>query len=105
MRQAYVPRMPCAAYQPRDAERGVLYRVVEAHLWRVGEEPGAPWVFSNAPRHAHLEGFDLHADLAVPGRDRARLEQLCRLCGDPHKRQYADQGVMRTRHPRGWEER
>jgi len=24
--------MPCAAYQPRDAERGVLYRVVEAHL-------------------------------------------------------------------------
>ena len=24
--------LPCAAYQPRDAERGVLYRVVEAHL-------------------------------------------------------------------------
>jgi len=24
--------MPCSAYQPRDAERGVLYRVVEAHL-------------------------------------------------------------------------
>jgi len=24
--------MPCAAYQPRDAERGVLDRVVEAHL-------------------------------------------------------------------------
>ncbi len=24
--------LPCAAYQPRAAERGVLYRVVEAHL-------------------------------------------------------------------------
>jgi len=24
--------MPCPAYQPRDAERGVLYRVIEAHL-------------------------------------------------------------------------
>jgi len=24
--------MRCAAYQPRDAERSVLYRVVEAHL-------------------------------------------------------------------------
>jgi hypothetical protein len=31
-RRAYVARMPCSAYQPRDAERGVLYRVVEAHL-------------------------------------------------------------------------
>jgi hypothetical protein len=97
--------MPCAPYQPRDAERGVLYRVVEAHLdaaalagissasiqgrvalgrragapvWRVGEEPDGPWVFSSAPRHAHLEGFDLHANLAVPAGDRARLEQLCR---------------------------
>ena len=32
MRRAYVARMLCAAYQPRDAKRGVLYRVVEAHL-------------------------------------------------------------------------
>jgi hypothetical protein len=24
--------LPCAGYQPRDAERGVLYRVVDAHL-------------------------------------------------------------------------
>jgi hypothetical protein len=34
VRSAYVARMPlpCTTYQPRDAERGVLYRIVEAHL-------------------------------------------------------------------------
>ncbi len=47
-------------------------------MWRVGEEPDAPCVLSGAPRHAHLDGFDLHANVAVPGRDRTRLEQLCR---------------------------
>jgi len=31
-RRAYVARMASAAYEPRAAERGVLYRVVEAHL-------------------------------------------------------------------------
>ncbi|MBI2203158.1 MAG: transposase [Candidatus Rokubacteria bacterium] len=30
------------------------------------------------PRHAHLAGFDLHANVAVPAADRTRLEQLCR---------------------------
>ena len=45
---------------------------------RVGDDPEAPWVLSTAPRHAHLAGFDLHANVAVPGRDRARREQLCR---------------------------
>ena len=47
-------------------------------MWRLGEEPDAPWVVSSAPRHAHLDGFDLHANVAVPAGDRARLEQLCR---------------------------
>ena len=34
MRRAYGAHMllPCAGYQPRDAERGVLHRVVDAHL-------------------------------------------------------------------------
>ena len=34
VRRAYAPHMPlpCAGYQPRDAERGVLYQVVDAHL-------------------------------------------------------------------------
>ena len=44
----------------------------------LGEEPDAPWVVSTAPRHAQLDGFDLHANVAVPAGDRARLEQLCR---------------------------
>jgi hypothetical protein len=49
-----------------------------ARVWRVGEEPDAPWVLSSSPRHAHIAGFDLHANVAVPAADRARLEQLCR---------------------------
>jgi Putative transposase len=47
-------------------------------VWRVGEEPDARWVLSSPRRHAHIAGFDLHANLAVPAADRARLEQLCR---------------------------
>ena len=58
--------------------RIALGRRAGARVWRVGEEPDAPWVFSRAPRHAHLEGFDLHANVAVPAADRTRLEQLCR---------------------------
>ncbi len=49
-----------------------------ARVWRVGDDPDAPWVFSTAPRHAHLAGFDLHANVAVPATDRPRLEGLCR---------------------------
>jgi hypothetical protein len=30
------------------------------------------------PRHAHLDGFDLHANVTVRGEDREGLEQLCR---------------------------
>ena len=37
-----------------------------ARVWRVGILPHAP--------HAHLAGFDLHANVAVPAADRARLE-------------------------------
>ena len=35
-------------------------------------------MLSSHPRHAHIAGFDLHANVAVPAADRARLEQLCR---------------------------
>jgi hypothetical protein len=44
----------------------------------LGRDPEALWVTSGGPRHAHHEGFDLHANVAVRGDDRARLEQLCR---------------------------
>jgi hypothetical protein len=33
---------------------------------RIGSDPTAPpVVITGAPRHAHLEGFDLHANVAV----------------------------------------
>jgi hypothetical protein len=43
---------------------------------RIGQESGT--VRSRGPRQAHLEGFDLHANVRVPAHDRARREQLCR---------------------------
>jgi hypothetical protein len=43
---------------------------------RIGQAPGT--VRSRGPRQAHLEGFDLHANVRVPAHDRARREQLCR---------------------------
>jgi hypothetical protein len=33
---------------------------------------------ARGPRHAHLDGFDLHANVWVGAHDRARLEQMCR---------------------------
>jgi hypothetical protein len=43
-----------------------------------GADPDVPWVLSTAPRHGHLDGFDLRANVDAPATDRARLEQLCR---------------------------
>jgi hypothetical protein len=45
---------------------------------QVGREPNSPWITSRAPCHAHLEGFDLHANLTVREDDRDGLERLCR---------------------------
>ena len=58
--------------------RIALGRRAGARVWRLGHDPDAPWVASTGPRQAHLDGFDLHANLCVPATDRARLEQLCR---------------------------
>ncbi|MGH7730218.1 MAG: transposase [Candidatus Eiseniibacteriota bacterium] len=49
-----------------------------ARLMALGRDPEAQWVTSGGPRQAHVDGFDLHANVAVPGEDRERLEQLCR---------------------------
>ncbi len=49
-----------------------------ARVIQIGREPDAPWVTSRGPRQAHLEGFDLHADIAVAADDRAGLERLAR---------------------------
>ena len=43
---------------------------------RLGRDPDAPWITSRGPRQAHLDGFDLHADVSAPAGDRARLEHL-----------------------------
>lgn len=58
--------------------RVALGRRAGARVLRLGGEPNTLWVTCTGPRQAHLEGFDLHANLLVPAEDRPRLEQLCR---------------------------
>ena len=45
---------------------------------RVGSNPTAPQVTTGGPRHAHIAGFDLHANVAVRAGENERLEHLCR---------------------------
>ena len=45
---------------------------------RLGSDPTAPLVTTGGPRHAHIEGFDLHANVAVRAGENERLEHLCR---------------------------
>jgi hypothetical protein len=45
---------------------------------RLGRDRYAAEITSTGPLHAHLDGFDLHAAVAVPAGDRGRLEHLCR---------------------------
>jgi len=49
-----------------------------ARVIQIGREPDAPWVTSRGPCQAHLEGFDLHANITVGADDRAGVERLCR---------------------------
>ena len=49
-----------------------------ARVRRLGAGRDAAAVTSGGPRQAHLEGFDLHANVWVPANDRAGLERLCR---------------------------
>lgn len=44
---------------------------------RVGVDLESPVVTSGGERQAHLGGFDLHANVAVPAGQRERLEHLC----------------------------
>jgi hypothetical protein len=48
-----------------------------ARVRRLGERE-LPAVTSRGPRQAHLEGFDLHANVWVSANDRAGVERLCR---------------------------
>jgi len=45
---------------------------------RVGQDPFAEVAFSRSKRHAHIEGFDLHANTTVKAGDREGLEKLLR---------------------------
>jgi putative transposase len=45
---------------------------------RFGQTPDAEVATARGPRQAHLEGFDLHANVWVSANDRAGLERLCR---------------------------
>ncbi len=49
-----------------------------AQVRRLGEGLRHARGSARGPRHAHLEGFDLHANVWVGPHDRARLEQMCR---------------------------
>jgi hypothetical protein len=49
-----------------------------ARVRRLGREIDTEAVMSRGPRQAHLEGFDLHANVWVSANDRAGLERLCR---------------------------
>jgi hypothetical protein len=51
-------------------------------------------VLSSPPRHAHIAGFDLHANVAVPAADRARLEQLAALTPRPRINLILYHGVL-----------
>jgi hypothetical protein len=72
---------------------------------RLGGDPDAPWVTSTAPRQAHLDGFDLHANVALGAHDRERVERLCRYLLRPplaqERLQLTDDGgvLMRLRSP------
>jgi putative transposase/transposase-like zinc-binding protein len=63
-------------------------------------------VETRGPRQAHLEGFDLHANVWVGAHDRARREQLCRYLlrpplADDRLRVLGD-GRVRVRLKRAW---
>ena len=49
-----------------------------ARVRRLGDTRAMAAVTSRGPRQAHLEGFDLHANVWVSAHDRAGVERLCR---------------------------
>ncbi len=86
--------------------RAALGTRAGAQVRRLGEEPRQGGRVTGGPRHAHLEGFDLHADVWVPANNRARLEQLCRYVLRPplaedRLRLLAD-GCVRVTLKRAW---
>jgi len=54
-----------------------------ARLRRCGDSDAVVAPAPAGPRHARLDGFDLHANLVVPPRDRQQLERVCRCALRP----------------------
>ena len=78
----------------------------EAPVRRLGGRSSQARDGARGPRHAHLDGFDLHANVWVRPTDRARLEQLCRYVLRPplaenRLRRLAD-GQVRLELKRAW---
>ena len=73
---------------------------------RVGRERYAAEISSTGPLHANLNGFDLHAAVAVPAGDRARLEHLVRYVLRPpiaqERLELAPDGAVLLRLRRAW---
>ena len=75
--------LPSVRYEPRCPAGSVLYQVVlgqpggarASRLGQLTEEGEAP---TPGRCHARSNGFDLHAGLVVPARQRDRLERVCR---------------------------
>ncbi|MDG2303755.1 MAG: transposase, partial [Candidatus Binatia bacterium] len=75
-------------------------------LRRIGADPDAPWIPHDGPRHAHEDGFDLHANISVHERDRAGLERLARYILRPpvaqNRLRLRDDGLVVLELPRTW---
>jgi hypothetical protein len=73
-------------YATSIAQRQLLGPRPGAPLDRIGRDPHAPWRERTGELQAHIEGFDLHAKLAV-ATDQAggqpALEKLVRYCARP----------------------
>ncbi len=76
-----------------------------APVRRLGDGPTTP-PGTRGPRQAHVEGFDLHANVWVGPCDRARLEQLCRYLLRPpladDRLQLLGDGRVRVQLKRAW---
>jgi len=77
-----------------------------APVQRVGRDRYATGISATGPLHAHRNGFDLHAAVAVPAGDRTRLEHLCKYVLRPplaqERLELAPDGAVVLRLRRPW---
>lgn len=76
-------RRPPGCYAASIMRRAAFGPTGGKRIVRLGGVANAPWVELNRRRHAHNEGFDLHADVAIAQSDRQGLEQVLRYGARP----------------------